>query len=75
MIINLPIPISTEESTPTKFKTDESEVKATMYDEKETIFSQPHVCKEFGCGKQLTITEKLFGNKCIRHNNQITKDK
>lgn len=25
------------------------------------------VCKHFGCGLQLTITEQLFGEKCIRH--------
>lgn len=24
-------------------------------------------CKEFGCGKTLTLIEKLCGNKCIDH--------
>lgn len=25
------------------------------------------ICAHFGCGKELTITEKLFGNYCENH--------
>lgn len=26
-----------------------------------------NICKEFGCGRELTIREQLFGNYCIHH--------
>lgn len=26
------------------------------------------VCKAFGCGRQLTTQEQLFGDKCSEHN-------
>lgn len=29
--------------------------------------SEPEVCSDFGCGKRLSLQERLFGNKCIRH--------
>ena len=25
------------------------------------------MCKEFGCGKKLSLIESLAGNKCIKH--------
>lgn len=28
---------------------------------------EPQVCKHFGCGRVLTIRERLFGEKCIDH--------
>lgn len=28
-------------------------------------------CSVFGCGQLLTDREKLFGNKCINHSNEI----
>lgn len=38
---------------------------------------EPVVCSVFGCGRILTIREKLFGNKCINHsksdNDQLLK--
>lgn len=30
-------------------------------------------CKEFGCGKELSRTEKLAGNKCLKHQVFIRK--
>ncbi len=26
-----------------------------------------NICTHFGCGKELTQQEQLFGNKCIKH--------
>lgn len=26
-----------------------------------------YICKFFGCGRKLTIQEKLFGDKCFKH--------
>lgn len=31
---------------------------------------EPDVCSVFGCGKRLSKTEYLFGNKCISHNSK-----
>jgi len=28
------------------------------------------MCAHFGCGRELTYREKLFGNKCIKHNGE-----
>lgn len=28
-------------------------------------------CTVFGCGRELTIREKLFGNKCINHSKNV----
>lgn len=28
----------------------------------------PPVCKHFGCGRELTTREQLFGDKCSKHN-------
>lgn len=35
--------------------------------------NQPVKCLEFGCGKELTRQEKLFGNKCMDHSNAKIK--
>lgn len=29
--------------------------------------TEPAICKQFGCGKRLTMRERLFGDKCIQH--------
>lgn len=29
--------------------------------------TEPVHCREFGCGRQLTPQESLYGNKCIHH--------
>lgn len=28
---------------------------------------EPEICSHFGCGRKLSLREKLFGNKCINH--------
>lgn len=28
---------------------------------------EEYICKFFGCGRKLTIQEKLFGDKCFKH--------
>ncbi len=28
----------------------------------------PQICSRFGCGRQLTITEKLYSTRCQEHN-------
>lgn len=33
----------------------------------ETIELEDEICKEFGCGKKLSLREKLFGQRCIKH--------
>lgn len=37
------------------------------YYSEERINTEPVVCSVFGCSKNLTAQEKMFGNKCIRH--------
>ena len=37
--------------------------------------TEPNICSHFGCGRTLSIREKLFGNKCINHNQKINNDK
>lgn len=32
-----------------------------------TIFITKEICSVFGCSKELSRQEKLFGNKCINH--------
>lgn len=32
---------------------------------------QPVICAVFGCGKELSRNEKLYGNKCVQHNSSI----
>lgn len=28
---------------------------------------EPEICSHFGCGRKLSLREKLFGNKCVNH--------
>lgn len=35
--------------------------------------AEPVVCSTFGCGKRLSISEQLFGNKCIQCSKQVKK--
>lgn len=34
----------------------------------DTLEVENIICSQFGCGRSLTFREKLFGNKCIKHN-------
>lgn len=50
-----------------KFKIEIAEYeKVPMVDEK-YMEIEPTYCTYFGCGKILTRTEKLCGNKCLKH--------
>lgn len=31
---------------------------------------EPHICRHFGCGRILTMEEKLYGDQCIKHSKQ-----
>ena len=35
--------------------------------------SDTRCCSYFGCGKELTITEAMCGNRCLDHQNKIKK--
>ena len=50
------------------WKKDKLEIEKYLYtiDEKCLEITQV-VCKAFGCGKILSMREKLFGDKCIKH--------
>lgn len=30
---------------------------------------EPVICNHFGCSKHLSLMEQLYGNKCIKHQN------
>lgn len=47
-------------------------IRSPMVDEK-YMEIEPTYCSTFSCGKKLTRTEKLFGNKCIEHQVFIRK--
>ena len=32
-----------------------------------TVRTQRQICKKFGCGRPLSITEMLYGNLCLFH--------
>lgn len=42
------------------------------YDEWDKQILQPEICKQFGCGKQLSPTEKLYGGRCVNHQKKET---
>lgn len=33
---------------------------------------QPTICKSFGCGKHLSPTEQLYGERCVNHQRKET---
>jgi hypothetical protein len=35
---------------------------------------EPYTCKQFGCGKTLTLQQRLFGNYCSDHQHRIVID-
>jgi hypothetical protein len=47
---------------------DDLDVKNYLVDQ-ENIFHKPEpaYCKKFGCGRELTCHERLFGNFCSEH--------
>lgn len=42
------------------------------YDEGEIQVTEADICKQFGCGRQLSPTEKLYGTRCINHQKKET---
>lgn len=42
------------------------------YDEGEAEVTEADICKHFGCGRQLSPTEKLYGDTCIKHQRKET---
>lgn len=49
---------------------DAEDVQQYMVNKKE---QDPFICKEFGCGKHLSLEESRYGNKCIGHSGK-TRD-
>lgn len=42
-------------------------INPTETNENHYDHGEEKICKEFGCGRKLTLRESLFGDRCIKH--------
>lgn len=48
-------------------------INPTETNEKHYDYGEEKICKEFGCGRKLTLRESLFGDRCIKHSKYENK--
>jgi len=57
-------------SSPMLFGSEHLKVEPTQLNFKGTDPDEPRCCETFGCGKQLSLEESRFGNKCVNCQNK-----